>query len=488
MKHKLIFFFIISYGLIGNSQELNSFERRMNEIYKSSYSVEVSDEQWLDYVGSLSQRSYQISGGDTLWDLSIIFFGDGLFWPKIWSYNQSLTNPHLLTVGQNIQFFSGSVDEPPGVLVRADAPDFEDAPEISANVPKGFKVVKNDDEESQASEQNKDKVIPKISKQKQARLRSRLYPGAPKIPPPRELEKPVLKNLPTAFTNDNTFDASKYNENGISFDLRPPVRVNPLFVVSSFLFGGDFREYPRVGRLVESENNSKLVGLNQQVYIRSKEKLQIGERFTVMGRQYPFDRNGYVGDVIQYQGSLEITDILKDNMFRGVVVNSISGIKGSPWISREEIPTLDDDFAGRPTDLKLQIIGGGGDNGTRFFRQSDVIFIGGGSSKGLRVGDILGVYKRRDIRYRGTQVVKSPTPIGHIKIYRSEPDMATGFVINSTDVIVPGDETGAPTIVEAITTQSEKNDLNDLETDLDLDAGTEKAESQSLEEELTDIQ
>ena len=369
---------------------------------------------------------------------------------------------------------------------------------IADNVPKGFTVVQDANGESLIRDKTiemveedglKKLVTRKLTPAEQAALKSRLYPGAPSIPPPAFPYRPVLKNLPSSFARSDAYDATKYDEKGISMDVRPPVRVNPLFIADAFLYGGVATDYPRVGRLVESENKALLVGLNQQVYIKSEGKINVGEFLTVMGKDYHFDRNGYDGDVITYMGIVEVTDRLKDDVLRGVVVQSLSGIKGSPWVSREPIPTFEDDFSGRPAELRVRVIGGGRDNVSRLYGQSDIIYLGGGSNRGLRVGDILGIYKRRDIRYGSSVVTVSPTPIGHIKVFRSEPNLASAFVLNSVEAILPGDETGPPTMVRPVTTASEKEDLSDIEAGLDLNSTKEAGESgPSLEDDLIEFE
>ncbi len=427
----------------------STFEQRMYDIYKSSYDKEVTDEQWALYVSNLSQRTYTINEGDTLWDLSTIFFGDGFFWPKIWSYNSTLTNPHLLTVGQKIHFFTGSLDLPPGVNV-------DSKETITEGSLSGFVAVKK----SAVTSSN---VVPPKS----------LYPGAPTIPLRQREIRPVLESIPSTFENSDSYDVSKYDDKGVSMDIRPPVRVNPLFVAHSFLYGGKAQDYPNIGRLVESEDNVLLVGQNQQVYIRSSEGLSIGEHFTVMGKDYEFDRNGFDGNVIRYMGTVEITENVDNDLYRGIIIQSLSGVKGSPWITREKIPSFSDDYVGRANNVNVRIIGGGLDNFSRVFGQSDVIYLGGGTNKGLRAGDILGIYKRRDIRYDDSTIEKSPTPIAHIKVFRSEPKLASAFVLSSSDVILPGDETGMPTLVQS--SQAVQDNLNSIESDLDSQA-IQKAE------------
>jgi hypothetical protein len=52
--------------------------------------------------------------GDTLWDLSQHYLGSPWYWPKVWSYNPQIANPHWIYPGNQVRFYSGSGEEPPG--------------------------------------------------------------------------------------------------------------------------------------------------------------------------------------------------------------------------------------------------------------------------------------------------------------------------------------------------------------------------------------
>ena len=43
--------------------------------------------------------TYVVVEGDTLWGLSEQLFGDGHYWPTLWSYNPQITNPHWIYPG-----------------------------------------------------------------------------------------------------------------------------------------------------------------------------------------------------------------------------------------------------------------------------------------------------------------------------------------------------------------------------------------------------
>jgi len=67
------------------------------------------------YGSSSGSRSEQtdaeyhvVQRGDTLWDLSARFYGDRREWPRLWSYNPHITNPHYIYPGDIVY-----LSEPP---------------------------------------------------------------------------------------------------------------------------------------------------------------------------------------------------------------------------------------------------------------------------------------------------------------------------------------------------------------------------------------
>ena len=67
---------------------------------------------------ALSPDEYLIQKGDTLWDVSGRFFGKSQYWPKLWSFNQYITNPHYIFPGNRLVFKPGTETEPPSVSVK----------------------------------------------------------------------------------------------------------------------------------------------------------------------------------------------------------------------------------------------------------------------------------------------------------------------------------------------------------------------------------
>ena len=51
--------------------------------------------------------TYTVRPGDTLWDLSGRFLNNPWYWPKVWSYNPQVTNPHWIYPGNLLRFYPG---------------------------------------------------------------------------------------------------------------------------------------------------------------------------------------------------------------------------------------------------------------------------------------------------------------------------------------------------------------------------------------------
>lgn len=50
-------------------------------------------------------KEYIVQKGDTLWDISRRFLGSPWYWPKLWSKNPHIQNPHWIFPGSRIRFF-----------------------------------------------------------------------------------------------------------------------------------------------------------------------------------------------------------------------------------------------------------------------------------------------------------------------------------------------------------------------------------------------
>ena len=65
-------------------------------------------------------ETHVVSNGDTLWDLCTKYLNSPWYWPKIWSYNPQITNPHWIFPGNELRFYPSDESLPTAVEVSRD--------------------------------------------------------------------------------------------------------------------------------------------------------------------------------------------------------------------------------------------------------------------------------------------------------------------------------------------------------------------------------
>ncbi len=71
---------------------------------------------------------HTVERGDTLWDLSQKYLGSPWYWPKVWSYNPEIANPHWIYPGNEVRFFNTGEEVPTQVEVgQPETPEVEES-------------------------------------------------------------------------------------------------------------------------------------------------------------------------------------------------------------------------------------------------------------------------------------------------------------------------------------------------------------------------
>jgi hypothetical protein len=73
-------------------------------------------------MGAGTPDYYTVQPGDTLWEISSKFLGNAYYWPRLWSINDYITNPHWIYPGNRIVFRMGTLIEPPQVELETGGP------------------------------------------------------------------------------------------------------------------------------------------------------------------------------------------------------------------------------------------------------------------------------------------------------------------------------------------------------------------------------
>lgn len=378
------------------------YEARLTRIYQQFYASKIPDSEWAGIVGDRAQETYTVQRGDTLWGISVTFFGNGFFWPKLWQLNnESITNPHTIEVGDRIVFSMGTVGQEPDVKVAAR----EDDREI---------IVK----ETEATAEPQKVVI---------KGQRRTTPVMDSIPP----------SLP-----ETPLESSKYDRSGFAVTA-----VNSPMIPDPFPILGILTDEPPAvdGKLVDVETGGSTAGMFQKVFVRLR-KGGIGDIFSAFIVRKSLG-GGFIyssGVPIEYQGEIEITENLGDNLFKGIVITNYDQIDIGAKLSSGPVPEGDNEDSGRFNPVVTRVLGGPLDDQRTLFGLNSIIYLEGGASKGVQVGDLLNVLRNDSIRTSTGMNVKSTSSIGKIKILNTGKKFSTGVVVVSHEDIRPGDRTGPP--------------------------------------------
>ncbi len=62
-------------------------------------------------------EEYLVHEGDTLYDICDQLIDEAKYWPKLWSFNPTITNPHFVYPGMRLRFYAGDDSSPPFLQV-----------------------------------------------------------------------------------------------------------------------------------------------------------------------------------------------------------------------------------------------------------------------------------------------------------------------------------------------------------------------------------
>lgn len=392
-------------------------EKRLYQIYRNYYSQPTSNEKWSEALSKSKDQTYTIQKGDTLWGISETFFGDPNFWPKIWSLNTNIYNPHEIVPSGIVSFQSGSTTEPPSLAVG----------EAPATAPGAEAVV-----DPAAPVADPTPAKPVIGQYIDLDL------SQIKIPPPMN-----AKGNPRAIPNSVPgYVFYRDPKKTALLEVTPIQRQN---VENIPLAVNDFvsdNEIQGAGEVVGTEFGFSTAGEGQEMLIRAT-GLTTGTRVMAIRRL------GLVkgqDNAIAYGvgGMLEIQAPVNsgEGLYRARVVKSVNSVAAGDILVSEELPTTIPTLGGGAmSPVSAQIIGGEFSTERRIFGPLNVVYLNAGSNQGLSVGAHVPVYRNPALRNQKVLIRENPAEIGELQVVRVSGAVATAVVVRSLEDIRVGDIT-----------------------------------------------
>ena len=383
----------------------DSYEQRLHEIYTQFYRKKVSPEEWESLVSGRPSDTYVIQKDDTLWDISKVLFNDPHFWPKLWSVNTFITNPHLIRPKEALGIIPGTEGAPPTFTVIQPGLKAKPPP---AGLPK--------------------EVLEKIKNIK--------------IPPVKKV-KPVLKEIPSslpvvALVNPELAGAPFE----LNFDFKemaiPSTAYLPFYMSEEPVYAE--------GRIINTKTYGTLSHVNgERIILKMKEPVNPGQKVSIvrdLGRlsSASLGVRGPFGYQIAVQGEAEIVKKLETgfNLYEAKVTMNLSPVTIGALIRTQE--PLQFDFH------RTDIMGNSEAQITGFATRSrhkpqafpySIAYLNRGSRNGLSIGQMYQI--RANLSVRKSSQYAYDIKVGELKIIYTEGRFATALITSMKQPIKTGD-------------------------------------------------
>lgn len=407
----LIVAIMVAQGQPSTADLNEDFESKVYEIYLNYHSSPTPEDQWMMLVGDRQSQNYEIQAGDNLWTISQVLFGDGHYWPKIWSINSEISNPHRIEIGDVLRFAPGTSMSPPAFTVSS----------------------KNNFDNFTANEFSRDLPI--------------------ELPPPLITSSPLLKDLPPSLPTWSAEGPKLEDEQeGVSVLRKKFVVTTPdELVIKAFMTD---QVLPQAGRVIEVEGLSAMGTRFQYLLVGvKKNKFKANDRLLVFqanGQQPVLDSvQGKRGFVNMLSAVVRLTEQVSEikiedseEVFRAQIEESYLPVLSGHILSEGKVELASMKKSPPNSFIKAQVTGGAQNSNQKVYGIQDFIFLDKGQTDGLKTGDVLQVFRNNRQRSKKHLIDQTHYSIGLIRIVKLDAGVSTAVVLFNSDDIRAGDFTG----------------------------------------------
>lgn len=431
----------LALGLTMSSAFAMNEEQKLISIAKKLKPI--NDAQWNEIAGSKITDTYDIQKGDTLWDISKRLFGNSFYWPKVWSLNAGIPNPHVVSPGQKLAFNSGSTESVPQL-----------APESRTDAPAGVTVAAGEGGAAPAAAQS---ATPTVSNGEL-----------------REYQK-IDQNLWKKEEIGVIVDVAKYDDQG--FDRDSKIHFDKRF---SFRVPGIANDttIPYLGEIVGTRRESEGLTEGDTVFLKSNSQdLQVGSTYTVfedadLVRERKSDRSAYL-----YRSIAEVKIVgVKDELYVGVLSKAYDVVKRGMKVY--PLLPLINDINPQPGRVALEaLVLTSSRNSVRNSTQYHFVHFDRGIEDGVQIGNVFRIYDYFDPVTKKKITDSDFLVNADAVVVHATAQFSTALIIRSAGTFSRGDFAVMLTDVSDLTASKRAETVRDL-----LNPATKTEEDKELDE------
>lgn len=395
---------------------------------------QITDPEWNEVATAAKVDTYTVVKDDWLFKISKRLFGSGYYYPKIWSLNSFITNPHFIEPGMVLSFSTGSGSQAPEVKLGTFSDDElnttpgsfgNDNPTDLANFgedarPSWMDEKKDLENQGVYFQYSSEETMDDLTKAGEQAL-NREYENYE--PPRSDFDVVLPKN----------YDATGFDKNSKIY-----YSVKEGFYLSTFLSTNIVQDF---GSITNGPDENIFFVKSDHAYVQFDESMNVlpGDRFSVYSSggkvKHPnSDRSGYKYSIV---GQIKLIRKIRDKWEVEFIEVSGTPQRGDRITAyTPKIDRITRTYNSRLVEAAIlasyqpmqSILGFG-----------DVIYLDRGRADGVEMGNVFEIYGFKD-RATNKNITDQPTyKIGEITIITLTDNFATALVTNSIRDFYPGD-------------------------------------------------
>lgn len=349
-------------------------------------------------------EEYIVESGDTLFDICQQLLGEGSFWPKLWSINPYIKNPHFIWPGMRLRFYPGDDEEPPYIAVVQEE-----------------EMIPLPEEPIQTEELLKEVILP---------------------------EKDSLSHIPTEVITDNDIGPPEEEPDTIGkiFSSHKVQLTLPGFILPDQDNGGCL--------ITGGATGENMVGEGHRFVCEASDhhlKLKTGSSYTALRWTHEVtdpSTEEIKAHLYQFVAHVKLTHKLDGNkLFLGQVTKSRLGLQKNDILvnyhSTRRFVSVSRTYH-NPVNSDANIIAFE-TTGRQIGGQGDMVFLNKGASDGIAPGQLMKI--DQSLQYRmslisSDEIAGQTLPVGYLRIVDTTEAGAVGYIVYNSNEIFIGDTAG----------------------------------------------
>lgn len=397
-------------------------------------SGQISDPEWNEVATATKIETYTVVKNDWLFKISKKLFGSGYYYPKIWSLNPYITNPHFIEPGMILSFTTGSSTQAPEVKLGTFTEDEltgkpgssgssrpEDLANFGEDVRPNWLDEKTDLEKQGVYFQYaSEETIDDLNRVSEKAL-NREYENYE--PPRNDFEVVIPKN---------------YDSSGFDLNSKIYYSIKEGFYLSTFISTNIVQDF---GSITDGADENIFFTKLDRAYVVFDETMNVvpGDQFSVYTtsgkiRHENSDREGYKYSIV---GQIKLIKKIKNKW--EVEFTEVSGTpqRGDRiTVYTPKIERITRTYNSRIIEAAVMA---SYEPGKTIVGYGDVVYLDRGRADGIEMGNVFEVFGFKD-RFSGKNITDMPTyKMGELTVITLTDNFATAIVTSSSKSFSVGD-------------------------------------------------